>query len=478
MDLKNSSEMAKKIIPGVLIAGVFFAGGVLAGSRISSSAGNSSLEKINTVYSVLKDRWYFGKDKENLEEELVENALDGMTSLEEDPHTVYFDLESAQAFTQSLSGSNVGIGFQFFMNRNNVPEVIQVFIDSPADQAGMQPGDAIVKIDDFETNTKTSDEIVSYIKGKDGQEVSLDVLRNGEILSFKVVPGSYDLTVSAATDGTTGELVLSNFAQSSGRDVAKALKRIKDSGANTLILDLRDNTGGYVTAAVDVASSFLPKDSVVFQEKLADGTVKEFKTNKQYSQVTFDQIVILQNERTASASEIIIGALKDNLPEGMVTTIGNTSYGKGTEQTAMPFEDGTSLKYTIAEWVTPKGTSINGVGFTPDVKIEENPVRTAIYYNFPEEEVIEADSVHPNAAALQQFLQYLGYNADRTDSYFSPASSEALKKFQEEHGLEATGNADKNAFDALVKEVGLKLNEERTAVDDQYQAAKNYLNQK
>ena len=398
-----------------------------------------------------------------------------MVNMEDDPHTNYFDLETAKAFTSSLSGSNVGVGFQFFKNRDGHLTVSQVFLDSPAEQAGLKTGDIITNVDGFDTASKTTDEIVSYIKGKDSKEVTMEISRGGQMQTLKAVPGSYDLTVSATVDGNIGQIILNRFAENSGKHFNQAIKKIKDSGATKLILDLRDNTGGYVKAAQEVASSLLPADSVVFLEKMADGTVNEFKTSKQFSQTQFDEIVILQNENTASASEILIGALKDHLPEGTVITVGTNTYGKGTEQTAVPFEDGTSLKYTIAEWVTPNGTSINGVGFVPDVEAADPEVKKASYVVFAEDEVIEPDTVHANAGPVQIFLDYLGYPVERKDSYFAPSSSEALKTFQSEHGLEATGSVNKATFDALVQEVGFKLNEDRISMDTQYQKARSIL---
>ena len=475
MDLKKPSETAKKIVPAVLAGVLLFTGGMLAGRQVLPPASADGSDKISKIQNLLENNWYFGKDKENLDTELVDKALHGMVNFEEDPHTSYLDQETAKAFTTSLSGSNVGVGFQFFKNRDGQVTVSQVFLDSPAEKGGLKTGDVITKIDGFDTAAKENDEIVSYIKSKDSKEVTLEVSRNGQTETLKVVPGSYDLTVSASTDGNTGLIALNRFAENSGKHFNQAVKKIKDSGAKNLILDLRDNTGGYVKAAQEVASSLLPADSVVFVEKMADGSVNEFKTSRQFSQTEFDNIIILQNQNTASASEILIGALKDLLPEGTVTTVGTNTYGKGTEQTAVPFEDGTSLKYTIAEWVTPNGTSINQVGFAPDVEVPDPDVITASYMVFDEGTVIEPDTVHANAAPVQIFLDYLGYPVERKDTYFAPSSSEALKTFQSEHGLEATGSVDKATFDALVSEVGFKLNEDRISMDTQYQKAKSLL---
>ncbi|MDE5759042.1 MAG: peptidoglycan-binding protein, partial [Allobaculum sp.] len=171
-------------------------------------------------------------------------------------------------------------------------------------------------------------------------------------------------------------------------------------------------------------------------------------------------IYILQNDKSASASEVLIGALKENMSD-TVTTIGTTTFGKGTEQITLPFEDGTALKYTIAEWTTPNGTSVNGVGLKPDIEVSADEVYS-VSYIMPDEDdlegwIIRPDTVHPNAYAVQVYLRALGYPADRSDTYFSAASSEAFKQFQQDQGLEATGFVDKDSFLALTTQVSNKL---------------------
>ena len=181
-----------------------------------------------------------------------------------------------------------------------------------------------------------------------------------------------------------------------------------------------------------------------------------------------DSIVILQNENTASAAEVLIGALKDNLKD-KITTVGTTTYGKGTEQVSIPFEDGTSLKYTIAQWKTPNGTSINNKGFKPDIEVNRDEVISTTYKQMEEGEIIQKDRVHTNAKALQIYLDYLGYNVDRKDTYFSIESSNSLKQYQMDHNLEATGDCDEKTFQLIASEVLLKINE--THLDVQYDKA-------
>lgn len=180
----------------------------------------------------------------------------------------------------------------------------------------------------------------------------------------------------------------------------------------------------------------------------------------------FDQIVILQNENTASASEVLIGALKDNLAD-QVTTVGTTTYGKGTKQVLIPFDDGTSLKYTETEWLTPDETSINKSGFVPDVEIAGPEIRTVYYSSEPQDLDFGPDEVAVNARPAQLYLSYLGYGADRTDTYFSRGSSEALKQFQRDHDLNVTGRMDENTWKVLEENTLLELNKRQAEEDEQ-----------
>lgn len=230
------------------------------------------------------------------------------------------------------------------------------------------------------------------------------------------------------------------------------------------------STSCTLSAAVDIASSLLPEGSVVVQEEDKDGNRSESKTNDDYEQVQLDQIVILQNGTTASASEALIGALKDNLGS-IVTTVGTTSYGKGTEQTSVPFSDGTSIKYTIAKWYTPNGDSIDQEGFEPDIEASSSEIEDVQYNAEETQETLEPDTVSVNAKAVQIFLKYLGYSADRTDEYFSVASSEALKLFQKDNALTISGKCDPETWDKLYQKAMLKYNQDTLYTDSQIETA-------
>lgn len=428
--------------------------GALAAQRVLNSS--DSMDKFQTVRSILENEWYYANQQEDLDETLMENAIIGMSDLEKDPHTNYFSLEQAQAFSQSLQGSNVGIGIAFSENSKGQIQINNVFISSPAQKAGLQSGDIILKIDDQDVSNLSSDEVIEIIKNKKDETIRFLYQHDGKEQEVSITPANYDSSVSYRKIGDAAYVIVNSFSENSGKYFAQALEKAKKEGCKDLILDLRNNTGGYLSAAMDISSSLLEKGSVVFQEKTKDGKTTKSKAEDTYPTVDFNEIIILQNENSASASEVLIGALKENLKD-KVTTIGKTSYGKGTEQMSVPFDDGTSIKYTVAEWLTPEGNSINLKGFTPDIEVDLPASRTVGYQDLEEDEVIEADSVHANAKAVQVFLDYLGYPADRQDLYFSSQSSEALKEFQEDFGLEPTGKIDQKTLQALINAVNEKF---------------------
>lgn len=459
----KSFKIWKLALMGVLCFGIgilITAGISYFNSNLSLGSSDSELDKFKAAYTLLKNNWYYGKDDENLEERLIEQAITGMTTFDEDHHTTYFNTERSQAFSQSLAGSTVGIGALITTLDNGHLIVKDVYINSASDQAGLMAGDEIIRIAQEDTSTASLSDWVDRIKTYEGKDLEIQVLRNGEEKTLTLVPSSFDSTVTLQNLNGVGLIGLSSFSQDSGKDFVEAIQRLKEQGVQNLILDLRDNTGGYLVAANQIASILLPSDSIIFKENLKDGTQQEVRTSSDSTPVEFDHIYILQNDKSASASEVLIGALKENMPD-KVTTIGTTTFGKGTEQITLPFEDGSALKYTIAEWTTPSGASVNGVGLAPDVEVQEDEVYT-VSYMMPGDEDLEAwiiqpDTVHPNAKAVQVYLRALGYPAERSDTYFSIGSSEAFKQFQQDNGLEPTGIVDKNSFLLLSEKVSAKL---------------------
>ena len=393
-------------------AGFFVAKGT-QGTVVSGEA-SAEMQKLESVYTILNEDWYFGKDIQDLSTTLLEKAISAMAFSETDLHTYYMSQEDAQNFSTSLEGTFVGIGIQFYQNAQGQYVVSAVFENSPAQKAGLQRGDLIISVMGEDCSTLSSGEIQELLALSEDETAQIVIERDGAQQTVSVKPAVVDNTVESK-----------------------------------IILDLRDNGGGYLSSALDIAACFLPQDTIVFQSEDRSGERTEYKVTEGYTPISFDQIVILMNENTASASEVLISALDENLGD-QVIMIGNTTYGKGTMQTSVPFSDGTSLKYTTAQWFSSQGKQINGVGITPDVEVSLDEARSIGMPNYTEEISVEADSVAVIAKPVQIYLRFLGYDADRSDEYFSQASSSALAQFQRDQGLEADGVIDNETAEALV----------------------------
>ncbi len=462
----------KRRISTILVGLVCFCIGVSIPVFINKQGflGNSEKNKFDRIYSVLKNDWYFSDQVEDLDEELMEQAIEGMTQLEIDPHTNYFDLQMAQDFASDLEGSNVGLGFLYTKDHDGNFFIREVYMNSGAYQAGLEAGDIITKIDEKTCSETDAEDIVSYIQSKEGKQLDIVYKRGEKEYTTHAMPSVYDTSVSLRLFKDYAYISVNSFSEQTGTEFADAMQEVKEQGLKSIILDLRGNAGGYLYSTLEVASSLLPKDSVVFIEKNKEGKEIEKKTVSDFDQVKLDQIVILQNGNTASASEALIGALRTHL-KSKVTTVGTTTCGKGTEQTQMPFKDGTSLKYTVAQWLTPDKKSINEKGFKPDVKVKPETFRSTSYQEMDKDEVIKKDSVHENAKALQVYLDYLGYPVSRQDEYFSIESSQSLAKFQKSHDLAASGDCDMKTWQALSEEVVLKMSKDGLAKDKQMKKA-------
>lgn len=443
-------------------------------TQVGGSEKSKQMEKFETVYSLMNEKWYFGKDVEDLSTVLLENAIGALAENELDPHTSYMDLEDAASFSSSLEGTFIGVGLQFYQNWNDEYIVLDVFENSPAQKAGIQREDQLVSIDGKQCQEMAQEDIKELLSKEEGKEVELVIRRAGKNITLKVVPSVVDNSVIAYIEDDYGYIALSSFAENSAADMESALQRIDDAQKDKLILDLRDNGGGYLSAAMDIAKYFLPKGSVVFQSEDRNGTRSEYRLEDDYTPFSFDQIVILMNEDTASASEALISALDENLGDTVVL-VGTKTYGKGTMQTSIPFSDGTSLKYTNAQWFSSKGTTINGVGIQPDVEVHLDEARTTSMLIYQNDYQVKEDEVAAVAKPVQIYLRYLGYDVDRDDEYFSVQSAQALRQFESDHGLEVDGVIDNETAQALANAVGIYWNENRDTLDTQLIKAEDII---
>ncbi len=320
---------------------------------------------LDEVYNKLANYY----DGEIVQSKIVEGAKKGLTDALGDVYTVYMDAEEAKEFEDDLHG-NVGAGIGVEMGlRDGYVRVLRTLPDNPARKAGILAGDILYKVNGEEVYSLSTEEISKKVRGEEGTEVEVTVIRDGEEKSFKMKREIIN-NVSAYVDydGSTAIVTVTRFDEDTGTMVQKFAKEFEKKGVKKVILDLRGNGGGYVNAAKDLLSLWINGDTILVQKsKHSDDKKTTSDANKAI--LSDMKTVVLVNGSTASASEIVAGALQDY---EKATVVGETTYGKGVVQNLFDFNDGSKLKVTTASWYTPKERSINKTGIEPDVKVERS----------------------------------------------------------------------------------------------------------
>lgn len=373
---KNWEEKQVKLGGAIIASVITLALGVCIGAFWQKIAPNilpylgfqtsasNDWSALNEVYNTLAAH-YDGDLDRNL---LIEGAKKGLVEAAGDVYTAYMDSTEAKDYTAALHGDvGAGIGIEMGL-RDGYVRVIRTLPDNPAGKAGVKAGDIIYKVDDQEVYTEDTDTVASKLRGAPGTKVKLTVLRDNAEKSFELTRETIN-NVSAYVDyrDHTAIIHITRFDNDTGTLVQKIVSQeFKSKGINKVILDLRSNGGGYVDAAKDLLSLWLDGNAVLVQKSRNHSDVTTY-ANRGQAVLADIPTVVLVNGGTASASEIVAGALKDY---DKATILGETTFGKGVVQTLYDLSGKTLLKVTTARWYTPKGNSINGNGITPDVKVE------------------------------------------------------------------------------------------------------------
>jgi len=337
---------------------------------------SKDLSKLVDTYYAIKDNYYGELDNDLL----VDSAIEGMVDAVGDIYTSYSDATATDDFMQTVSGVYEGIGCTVSMTLDNQIIVIDMFDDSPSKKAGIEIGDIIIKIDDVDYNGKTSTDMSNYVRNSKNEEVKLTVLRNGEekeviIKREKIEIPYVDSEIIESNGEKIGYINVTLFSSVVNEQFKVALEKLEKDGINSLIIDVRGNSGGYLSSVTDIINMFLKKGDIIYQLEDNDGTVVKKDTTKEKREYP---IAVLVNGGSASASEILASSIKESYG-GFV--VGTNTYGKGTVQQTTTLPDGSMVKYTTQNWLTPNGNWINEVGVEPTDVVEldatylENPVR-------------------------------------------------------------------------------------------------------
>lgn len=360
-------EMVIIMIIAILFG--FLIGNVVSFSKKdgSSSSVPSDLKEFVATYNDIVNNYYTSVNKE----ELIDAGIKGMINYLDDPYATYFDGTNSTTFNQTLEGNYEGIGVEVTSDNNKV-KVTKVFDDTPAKKAGIKVGDYITKVNGESTEGKTLSEVVSSIKNAKSKDVEITITRDNQEKVLKVTRTTVDMPYTSSkvyeqNGKKIGYLKIEMFSNNIGKQVKNELTSLEKQKIDKLVIDVRDNPGGYLTQVTDILSLFMTKKDVIYQLQTKDKKQKVYGIS---SKATYKYpVTVIINENSASASEILASAFKETYGAEVV---GVNSYGKGTVQKTGDLNNGDTIKYTVQKWLTPKGTWINEKGVTPtkEVKLE------------------------------------------------------------------------------------------------------------
>ena len=347
---------------------------------------DKKFEPVYEAYNTLKSGYYEDLD----DSKLIDGMINGMMSATGDKHTNYFDEKAYEEFKTEMTGSYYGIGAQIYQNDDNNVTISKVFANSPAEKAGLRIGDTFISIDGDSVLGKTPSEVASILRSDKSMHATIVIKRGEEEITIEVEKSIVEIpSVDAEMlDGNIGYIGLTLFGSLTDDQFSEELSKLEAQGMKSLIIDLRGNSGGYLSTVTNIISRFVDSNTVIYQIKQKDKTQKYYSLNN--STLNY-KVVVLVDENSASASEIMASALQEQYG---ATLVGKKTYGKGTVQEMKELSNNTMFKYTIEEWLTSKGNSINEVGVNPDIEVDLGED----FYNNP---------VKENDAQLQKAIELL-----------------------------------------------------------------------
>lgn len=357
-----------EVIVIILIAMIF---GIIVGYLLTytnkSIYNDDKLNEIINTYNSIKDNYYDNID----EDTLVNGAVNGMIDSLGDNYSNYMGDEATEDFTKSVDGSFIGIGVSVLFD-GEYNKIVEVDVNGPAFKAGLKKDDVILSVDGKDTKGVYGNNLTKLVNGKKNTKVKIKVKRGDTVKTYSVVRKLIEIEsvtsdIFKENNKIIGYIDVDIIASNTYEQFKKNLDKLEKQNIDSLVIDLRDNPGGHLSQTKEILSLFFDKKIVLYQVRDKNKTKKVYATgniSKKYP------IVILVNEESASAAEIITASFKENYKNCMV--VGTNTYGKGTVQQTIKLSTGTSIKYTIEEWLTPKGKNINKVGIKPDVELKQS----------------------------------------------------------------------------------------------------------
>lgn len=428
-------------------------------ATLQEPANTEKLEKVQQAYNIILNSYVEKVDKN----QLIEGAIQGMLATLADPNSVYMDKETVKQFNESLEPSFEGIGAEVSMEDGKVI-IVSPFKDSPAEKAGLKPRDHILKVDGESIEGLDLFEATLKIRGKKGTKVELEIVRQGLTKPFKVevkrdeIP---QITVHSELKSHNGQEIgyieITSFAENTAKEFFEALNGLEKKGLEGLIIDVRGNPGGFLESVQDILKQFVTNERPYIQIESRNGEKKRYFSN--LTKVKEYPVVVLVDKGSASASEILAGAL--NEAQGY-TVIGETTYGKGTVQLPVSMGDGSNIKLTLYKWLTPNGNWIHREGIKPTIEVKQSE----LYNTHPLQidEALVKDMNNEQVKNAQEILAALGYSPGRKDGYFSDTTMIAVRAFQQQAGLDASGIIDKTTAAALQQAVQTEMKKEKNDI--------------
>ncbi|HYF84123.1 MAG TPA: S41 family peptidase [Clostridia bacterium] len=410
---------------------------------------SEAAQKIEMMMDIIKDEYY----KDVKEEDLLEGAIKGMFETL-DSHSTYFNPEDYSEFMSDIKGEIVGIGVQI-ERRDERITVVAPIEGTPAYKAGLKTGDKIISVDGVDISGYTPDKAAKLIRGEEGTTVKIGVKRDGvkDTINFEFVrelivlnPVKYEIK-----EGNIGYIRISEFSESIYDNFANAVDEFSEKGVKGVVIDLRGNPGGLLDQVIEVCKLLIPKGPIV-KIQVKNEIVETYES--ELDKAPF-KLVVLTNGGSASASEIMAGAIKDS-KTGIL--VGEKTYGKGTVQQTMRVQGGGGVKLTIANYLTPSGFSLDGIGITPDIEVKASAAGAAAEYApIKGDRSIKSGIIGLDVLGVQQRLNAIGYDIKKQDGIFGEMTKTALLKFQKDNSLKLDASIDADDLKTLQSKFEEKL---------------------